>query len=565
MLAAPFDGALGRLAKPASGRAGRISSNQQPEWNNGNWDMTRIPAGATFELPRIEGPAVITHIWMTSHSGHSDTLQQLVLRIYWDDADEPSVEAPLGDFFACGHGKRAVVDSYPVQTTSSGSLTCYWRMPFAKSARITLTNDHPTSGTGLYWQVDYLTVTSLPARTPYFCAQYRQEYPCVMGRDYQFLEAEGKGHYVGTVLSVTMSQDGWFGEGDDFFYIDGEEVPSLQGTGSEDYFNDAWGFRERTSAFHGQPLWEGYSAGDRGCAFRWHVLDPVPFERSLRVEIEHKGNFEPPCEGWYVERPDYFSSVAFWYQTGAPKRFASVPPFEKRTPPWTETRAIDRLRDAATWGTQPEVQLVGDRPILFWQNDNPSGTLDVPFDVPAGDRFAVRARVVTSCDYGIFDVLVDGEPVVREGDLYTSDIGTRELNLGVREMSAGTHVLAFACKGCNRASSRWGIGGPGHYLGVDSLRLLALPPPAERKVRGPEESPWVRREIAASVVAFRALNGRPPESLRELVDSGRLDERYLLDENYQPLESRRDGDTFIVESVGPDGVKGTEDDWTASW
>jgi len=563
----PFNDMLGRLAQPIEGRAGRISSNQQPEWNSGNWDMSQIPAGTTLELPLIEGPAVIAHVWFTSHAGHVDKLDSLVLRIYWDGCEEPGVEAPVGDFFACGHGKRLVVDSLPVQVSESGSLTCYWRMPFRESARITVTNEHPTDGTGLYWQVDYLSVPEIPADTPYFRAHYRREYPCEMGTDYLLLHTEGKGHYVGSVMSITMCQDGWFGEGDDFFFIDGEEIPSLQGTGSEDYFNDAWGFRERTTAFFGQPLWEGYSAGDRGCAYRWHVLDPVPFERSLKVMIEHKGNMEPPCEGWYVERPDYFSSVAFWYQTGAPKPFAPLPSYAERQLPWTVLRLSDWLAEVkTTGGGEITPQWLGDRAIIFWKNEDPAGSIEIPFDVPETLRCAAKLRVVTSYDYGIWDVALDGEVLLRDVDLYGSDTGSRDLRLGVREVAVGRHTLTLTCRGCNE-KARGVAGGPSYYIGLDAVRLLALPEPVMRPMgkRGREERHWIWRAINDAVRAFRAVRKTTPRSLRELVDAGLLGERYLRDENHQPLESRREGDGFVVESVGMDGVKGTEDDWTRTF
>jgi len=563
----PFRDMLGRLAQPIEGRAGRISSNQQPEWNNGNWDMSQIPAGTTLELPLIEGPAVITHVWFTSHAGHVDKLDSLVLRIYWDGCEEPGVEAPVGDFFACGHGKRMVVDSLPVQVSESGSLTCYWRMPFRESARITVTNEHPTDGTGLYWQVDYLSVPEMPAGTPYFRAHYRREHPCEMGTDYLLLQTEGKGHYVGSVMSITMCQDGWFGEGDDFFFIDGEEIPSLQGTGSEDYFNDAWGFRERTTAFFGQPLWEGYSAGDRGCAYRWHVLDPVPFERSLKVMVEHKGNMEPPCEGWYVERPDYFSSVAFWYQTGGPKRLAALPSYAERLLPWTIIRLSDSLAEVkTTGGGDVSPQWLGDRAIIFWRNDDPAGSIAVPFEMSETRRCAAKLSVLTSYDYGIWDVALDGETVLRNVDLYAPDTGSRELRLGSREIAAGRHTLTLTCQGCNQAASGDG-GGPSYYLGLDAVRLLALPEPVMRPMgrRGREERHWIWRAINDAVRAFRAVRKVTPDSLRDLVDAGLLGERYLDDENHQPLESRLEGDGLVVESVGMDGVKGTEDDWTRTF
>src|SRR5437016_5658987 len=320
-----FSDFLGALTSPPAGRCRRVSSNEQPNWNDGNFDMTPLAPGETLELPTLEGPGVITHIWMTSHAGGVNELGSLSLRIYWDGREEPGVEVPLGEFFAVGQGKPAPVESFPVQVSPTGSLTCYWRMPFARSARIVIRNDNPDRRTGLYWQVDWLQLDALPADTPYFHACYRQEYPAAMGRDYLVADIEGRGRYIGTVLSVTLAQEGWFGEGDDFFFIDGEEVPSLQGTGTEDYFNDAWGFRPRTGLWFGQPRWQGYHAGDSGVCYRWHLLDPINFDRSLRFTIEHKGNRPASEDAWYIERPDFLSSIAFWYQTGEPKPFGHLP------------------------------------------------------------------------------------------------------------------------------------------------------------------------------------------------------------------------------------------------
>ncbi|MDA1193200.1 MAG: DUF2961 domain-containing protein, partial [Candidatus Poribacteria bacterium] len=156
----PFGDALGALATPPVGRNRRVSSNEQPNWNDGNFDMTRLAPGEVFELPILEGPGVINHIWMTSHSGGVNELNSISLRIYWDNQEQPGVEAPLGDFFACGY-KPAVVESYPVQVSPSGSLTCFWRMPFHQNARIVVTNDNPDRATGLYWIVDYVQLDEL--------------------------------------------------------------------------------------------------------------------------------------------------------------------------------------------------------------------------------------------------------------------------------------------------------------------------------------------------------------------------------------------------------------------
>src|SRR5262249_17377852 len=151
----PFASLLGSLAHPHAGRNRRISSNEQPNWNDGNFDMSQLPPGHTLELPLLRGPGVIHHLWMTSHAGGLHELDALTLRIYWDERADPGVEVPLSDFFVVGQGSPALVESVPVQVSPSGSLTCYWRMPFARSARITITNENPDRWTGLYWQVDW--------------------------------------------------------------------------------------------------------------------------------------------------------------------------------------------------------------------------------------------------------------------------------------------------------------------------------------------------------------------------------------------------------------------------
>ncbi len=367
-----FGDPLGALTVLPAGRNRRISSNEQPNWNDGNMDMTILPPGKSIEMPLLQGPGVITHIWMTSHAGRVDELNALSLRVYWDGDKEPAIEAPLAEFFSVGQGTPAPVESVPVQVSPTGALSSFWRMPFSKSARIVVSNDNPNRTTGLYWQVDWVELESLPDDSPRFYARYRQEFPAVLGRDYVVADLQGRGAYVGTVMSVTLAQDGWWGEGDDFFYIDGETVPSLQGTGSEDYFNDAWGFRPRTGHWFGQPRWQGDQAGDSGIAYRWHVLDPVGFTQSLKVAFEHKGNYEDEINGFFIERPDFISSVAFWYQVGAPKPFGQLPPFPERCVPWQIHHLVRAFRDAKVEGGEKArvdyAGMMGARPVLSWPN-----------------------------------------------------------------------------------------------------------------------------------------------------------------------------------------------------
>lgn len=553
-----FGDLLGGLAALPTGRNRRISSNEQPNWNDGNFDMTRLAPGQVFELPLLEGPGVINHIWFTSHAGGVNELNALSLRIYWDGRDVPGVEVPLGEFFAVGQ-KPTVVESLPVQVSPTGSLTCYWRMPFAQSARIVITNDNLERGSGLYWQVDWVQLSELPSLTPYFHARYRQEYPAIMGRDYLIADIAGSGQYVGTVMSITMAQDGWFGEGDDFFTIDGEEIPSLQGTGSEDYFNDAWGFRPRTSVWFGQPHWTGWSAGDSGICYRWHVLDPVGFTESLKLTMEHKGNHAESENAWYIERPDFFSSIAFWYQIGEPKPFGELPSWPERCVPWRNLHLVRAFRHAAiTPGSDAEtgtgkgvkVQtqgFFGSRPTLLWPNAAPGARLTLPFTVEEEGRYAVRLIALKTPDYGRFAIELDGAEVVSTADFGAQEDAEADLLLGTHTLSAGEHTLSF--RALPTASEK------GQSLAVEMLRLLKLPPEAAREIKTDNEAHFIRLGIGRATYAYRLAYGDLPDSLETLVESGIMPSRYLTDENNYPLASRREGEALVVESAAPDGWK----------
>ncbi len=541
---------LGSLAMPPAGRSYRISSNEQPNWHDGNMDQTYLNPGVEFEMPVLEGPGYINHIWMTSHAGGAGELNALTLRIYWDDREEPGVEVPLGDFFAVGHGRPATVESIPVQVSPTGSLTCYWRMPFAKSARIVVRNDNPDRGAGLYWQIDWVKLPELPPDTAYFHARYRQEYPATMAQDYLIADLAGKGRYVGTVMSIALGQDGWFGEGDDFFYIDGEEVPSLQGTGSEDYFNDAWGFRPRTSLWYGQPWYQGYDAGDEGVAYRWHILDAVNFEKSLTVAIEHKGNRPMSEDGFFIERPDFISSVAFWYQVGEPKPWAPLPSWYERRVPWQRQHLLRAFRRIeVTGGPAARIStegMFGGRPNIVWPNDQPGAALSVPFPVAEAGRHAVRLTGWGGPGSGLFDIEIDGKVVLAACDLRPVE-EEYDLLLGTHELAAGEHTLTFRAVGETTGT-----------LGIEFVRTLKLPQEAAREVRTHHEAHFIRLGIGRAVYAYRLAYDKLPESLDELVRMEVMDPMYLRDENGYVLESRVEGGQLCVRSTGPDG-------WEHAW
>ncbi|HML76216.1 MAG TPA: DUF2961 domain-containing protein [Anaerohalosphaeraceae bacterium] len=544
---------LGPQSLFPKGRNRRVSSNEQPGWHTENLDMDWLMPGQSVNMPILEGPGVITHIWFTSHSGWVGELNSLSLRIYYDDDTAPGVEVPVGDFFAVGHGKPAVVNSIPVQVSPTGSLTCYWRMPFRKNARIVVTNDNPDRSTGLYWQVDWMQFDELPAETPYFYARYRQEYPAVMGQDYLLADIEGCGYYVGTVLSVTLAQESWFGEGDDYFYIDGEQVPSLQGTGTEDYFNDAWGYRVRTSPWFGQPAWQGDTAGDSGVCYRWHLPDPVYFTQSLKVAIEHKGNLEVAEDGFFLERPDFFSSVAFWYQTGKPKTtFPPLPAWNERRVPWQQHHLVKTYRFAKSTGKAAvgvEAQgFFGARPVLTWPNTEPGAMLTLPFELSQAGRFAVRLTAASGPVNGTYDILIDDKKV-KTADFRAAESGELDLVLGTHTLDKGKHTIAF------RAADSTEKAGP---LAVEILRLLALPPEAKRAEKTHNEAHYVRLGIGRAIYAYRLAFDEVPESLDILVEKGFMPARYLKDENNLPLKSWKEGDALTVESPG-------KDHWKKSW
>lgn len=312
------------------------NSSADPNWQNGNGDARPIAPGATLTLAELTGPGRIAHVWFTIADSEPSYGKKLVLRMYWEGEKSPSVESPINDFFVEGHGMDYQVNSLAIRVTSDGrARNCYFPMPFRKSAKIEVANEGKQPVNALYWYIDWQKLESLPADTAYFHAKYRQEYPCIKGTDYLILLARGKGHYVGCNLSVRTREEGWWGEGDDRFYIDGETEPSLRGTGSEDYFCDGWGLRQMDGLFYGCPIMEGLNVGNRTTAYRFHIQDPVPFTKSLTVTIEHKGAHKFPDGKWsgFEERADDFLSVAYWYQSEPHAPFPAFPTVEERLYP----------------------------------------------------------------------------------------------------------------------------------------------------------------------------------------------------------------------------------------
>jgi hypothetical protein len=329
---APSD-LLSQLTKPHDYVLRRISSYDR---TGGNDDYRPLGAAETLTLLDEAGPGEISHVWITIASDEKFHLKKMVLRMYWDGETSPSVEAPVGDFFGLGLGDYFLYQSVPLSVGGDKALNSFFPMPFQKHARITLTNEGQRRAGAVYWNIDVRAYkAALPVDTFYFHAQYRQAAPNQAFPDnksnldgkenYVWMEAAGRGHFAGVTMSVVENQDGWWGEGDDMFFVDGEKLPSVNGTGSEDYFLGAWDFGGKPFAYglFGAPIVGAELEGGRWSVYRFHLDSPIPFTKSLRATIEH---------GHANDRGDNFYSVAYWYQSEPHGAFPVLPTAEMRLP-----------------------------------------------------------------------------------------------------------------------------------------------------------------------------------------------------------------------------------------
>jgi hypothetical protein len=291
-----------------------------------------IPGGETIELANMEGPGIIKHIWLTP----TGVWRNQIIRFYWDDSEVPSVECPLGDFFACGWGRYAPVNSLPVCVNPGSAFNCYWSMPFRKNCRITLENLGDDQVT-VYYQITYV-LQPVKDTAGYFHARFSRVNPLPYKTDYTILEGvTGKGQYVGTYMAWGSCNAGWWGEGEIKFFLDGDkEFPTICGTGTEDYFCGSYNFENQktheyepfTTAYSGLPQVirpDGlYDSQTRFGMYRWHITDPIYFQKDVRVTIQALGW---RSGGRYLPLQDDIASVAYWYQD-APAKY--IPPLGSR-------------------------------------------------------------------------------------------------------------------------------------------------------------------------------------------------------------------------------------------
>lgn len=321
-------GGKGKGAMAAEGSASRAARDLGRGWKVNPYIV--IQPGTTFTLGEITGEGNIQHIWMTP----TGNWRLSIMRIYWDDEKEPSVEVPVGDFFGMGWGKYAPLQSLAICVNPGSAFNSYWPMPFHKQARITMENldDRPMS---VYYQIDY-TLGEVPRDAAYFHAQFRRVNPLPYKEVYTIVDGiAGKGQYVGTYMAYGTKSNGWWGEGEIKFYIDGDkDFPTIAGTGTEDYFNGSYDFENQvshqyetfTSPYSGlaqviKP--DGlYVSQQRFGMYRWHITDPVRFDHDLRITIQALGW---RSNGTYLPLRDDIATVAYWYQTEPHAMFPRLP------------------------------------------------------------------------------------------------------------------------------------------------------------------------------------------------------------------------------------------------
>ena len=330
-----FNGEKGKGGMATTGTGAGPSRELGQKWKVS--PSVVIKKKTTYTVAEIDGPGAIQHIWMTP----TGNWRYSIIRFYWDDETTPSIEVPVGDFFCMGWGKFAPVTSLAVVVNPGSGLNCYWTMPFRKKCRITMEN-MDNEDMVLYYQVDY-TLTEVPKDAGYFHAQFRRVNPLPLKKDYVLVDSiKGKGQYVGTYMAYGSNKNGWWGEGEIKFFMDGDtDFPTINGTGTEDYFCGAYDFdthkvdkngvetsnyTEFSGPYTGLPQvirGDGhYNVAQRFGLYRWHITDPIRFDKDLKVTIQDLGWHQ---DGRYMPLQDDIASVAFWYQIEPHAPFPKLP------------------------------------------------------------------------------------------------------------------------------------------------------------------------------------------------------------------------------------------------
>jgi hypothetical protein len=467
-------GTLGTLGELARAKGGKALHEGSWDRKGGNADLRRVTPGQTITLLDHKGAGIVRRFWVTiAPRSEMSIHRQAIIRMYWDGEDTPSVEAPIGDFFGVGFGEQHDYISLPLNETSGG-YNCYWPMPFHKSARWTLTNLSDKTIDAFYYNIDYTGYDKIPKDLRHFHAQWRRENPTKPGRNYTILEAKGKGHFVGTALFMQNRRGRGLGflEGDEMIHLDGEEKPSIIGTGTEDYFSSGWYYDRGlySAPYHGINI-KDEKVG-KISTYRWHIEDAMPFEKSLRVTIEH--GHDNDHEGDY-------SSVAYWYQTEPhapfplfPSNPADLLPFVP-PPPLQLPGAIEGegLLSGAKASAGPlEAQEMSpfagqwsNLQQLWWRPAAVGATLTLNLPAPADGDYELVGYFTRAKDYAQVEVLQNGTPLGDAVNLYGPEVApTGPLTLGTVHLRKGDNPLQLRIAGKDTRSE-------GYLVGLDAFVL----------------------------------------------------------------------------------------------
>ncbi|MDF2440743.1 MAG: hypothetical protein JWN98_1727 [Abditibacteriota bacterium] len=457
-------------------RGGRVAHYSSRDMRGGNADLRRIEPGAKLTLVDHRGAGILRRWWTTIAPRNNRAIQrQLIVRCWWDDETEPSVEVPISDFFGMGFGEWRDYQSLPLNMTSGG-YNCYWPMPFGRRARIEVENRSKEPVVSFYYNIDIETQPAMPSEGLYFHAQFRRA-RTVRNQPVTLLEATGRGHYVGTLLSMQPYRGRSLGylEGDERIFIDGEREPSIIGTGTEDYFNSGWYYDTGvySAPYHGITIKD--EANGRVNTYRWHIEDVIPFTRSLRFDIEHGGVNDAPDV-------DY-TSVAFWYQTHPHAKFPPLPsdlmPIVPAPVPKIAGMIEGEALHTGARATAGELSFQDMTPFsgswselgqLWWQQGTAGARLQLSLPAPATGEYNLTGYFTRAPDYGDFRVLVNGQPVGNVVKGYAAGVEpTGPVSFGRVRLQAGANPIAVEITGKQPLSQ-------GHLVGIDGFLLTPATP-----------------------------------------------------------------------------------------
>ena len=468
-------GSLDALMLPRRGRTAAYTSYDRRFAND---DFRALAPGETVTLVDHRGAGILRRWWITIAPLNNPAIQrQLIVRCYWDGETDPSVEVPVSDFFGVGFGEWRQYVSLPLNMTSGG-YNSYWPMPFQRHARITVENRSAVPIERLYYNIAVESHDRLPEDVLYFHAQFRRT-RTVRGEPVVLLDAAGSGQYVGTLLSMQplKSRRLWYLEGNERVFVDGDQTPSVLGTGTEDYFSSGWYFNTGTysAPYHGLTIKDVESG--RISTYRWHIEDPISFNRSLRFTIEHGGTNDTPDT-------DY-TSVAFWYQTHPHAPFPPLPAQLMPVEPWKPLRITGlieaeslltaagvtagelRVQDMSEW--ESDLTGWGGGSQLWWVESTQGARMTLPLRVTRAGTRELVGYFTRAQDYGDVRLTLNGRalsPIVRG---YSPTVQpTGPISFGRVQLRAGVNELVLEIVGKDPRAQGYSNG---YLVGIDGFLL----------------------------------------------------------------------------------------------